>query len=100
MTTRYPSPAGDVTGFGPFNEGVQSAIEEVLRQTRLTLVPEITRQIQQQIVPQFTRNTAMQDRIGQATGQAITTALKPYVFVGLASLVVIAGASVWIATKN
>jgi hypothetical protein len=79
---------------------MQSAIEEVLRQTRLTLVPEITRQMQQQIVPQFTRDTAMQDRIGQATEQVITTALKPYVYVGLASLLVIAGASVWIATKN
>ena len=94
------SAAGDVSGFGPLNEGMQSVVNEVIAQSRATLVPQIAQLMQDRVVPQVTSNAAMQTTIGQAAGTSMASSLKPYLLASLAALVVIAGASVWIATKE
>ncbi len=88
------NPSGEVTGFGPLNAGVQSAIEEAARAAARNVVPtlsaDLTNRLQTQVIPDLMRNEQLQENIGKAAGKAAFEDARPYVLVAVGALLLIA----------
>jgi hypothetical protein len=95
-------PAGAVTGFGPLNEGIQSAIDEASSAAARNVVPalsaEMTRRIRTDILPGLLsdpRFSALAAPAGQAAGDQFFVKAAPALFVAASALAILAGAGVY-----
>jgi len=100
-------PGGQVTGFGPLNEGVQSAIDEAARAAARDVVPalsaELTRRIRADVLPGIMRDprfAALAAPAGQAAGEEFYTRARPLLYVGAGALVILAGAGLFYAVTH
>jgi hypothetical protein len=100
-----------VTGFGPLNEGIQSAIDEAAiaasiaatRNVVPVLASQLTQQISSTVIPNLLRDPTFMLLFGrpaaQTAGEMAFNKAKPYLTVAAASLFVIALASVYRAVQ-
>jgi len=99
-------PAGAVTGFGPLNEGIQSAITEAttvasraaVRDVVPALSADLTRRIRTEILPALLsspRFAAIAAPAGQAAGAEFFTKARPALYVAAGALAILAGAGVY-----
>jgi hypothetical protein len=98
------APAGQVTGFGPLNEGVQSAIDRAVDQARAAFtrdgVPAIVAALKRDVVPALISNTKLQHNIGAAAGEAAAKQATVPLYVAAGSLAVLAAVGTYLAAKR
>ena len=100
-------PAAAVTGFGPLNEGIQSAIDEAALAAARDVVPalsaEMTRRIRSDVLPGIMRDprfTALAAPAGQAAGEEFFSRARPAIYVATGALVILAGAGLFYAVTH
>ena len=96
QTSPSPPPSGDIrVGENGFVHGVDGMLDQIASALTRHAGPMLVRDV----LPVVQSDQAMQARVGQAVGQAMSERFMPWIIVGTGALAILAGVEVWRATR-